>query len=345
MLRINLLLLSLCLMLSGCSQSQKLTAKQPFVAAFYNQENLFDTEDDPLIDDAEFLPGSPKKWTPERYQQKLGNMSKAISQIGNPAGPDIVGLSEVENEKTVKDLANQPSLKGNYGYVHFDSPDNRGIDVALLYKKSRFQVLNTQKYGVIDPANADFKTRDVLVVTGLVLPTQDTLTVLVNHWPSRRGGNESIYKRKLAAEVVKHICDSLMNRFDKDYILIMGDLNDEPNDESVNETLGAKPTPEQTRPGELFNTMYPLKEQGKGSHLYKGNWGMLDHIIISYDLLPQNNKKGISYVMGSATIFKADFLFETDPKYKGSPLRTYVGDKYLGGYSDHLPVYIYLKLK
>ena len=330
---------------NSCTHSQKLSTKRPLVIAFYNQENLFDTEDDPSIDDAEFLPGSPKKWTPERYQRKLENMSRVISQLGSPAGPDILGLCEVENAKTVQDLANQPVLNGSYGFVHFDSPDGRGIDVALLYRKDRFRPINQQSRRITDPDAPEFKTRDILVVTG-VLVTNDTMSILVNHWPSRRSGNTSVYKRKLAAQTAKSICDSLMKCFAKDYIVVMGDLNDEPDDESVRNVFGAKATQEQTLSEGFFNAMSPLKEQGKGSHLYKNQWGMLDQIILSYDLLPKHKAKGLAYISGSAAVFKADFLLETDPKYKGNPLRTYVGnDKYLGGYSDHLPVFIHLKLK
>lgn len=312
--------------------------------AFYNQENLFDTIDDPLTEDSEFLPGSKAQWTNERYVAKLNNMSRVIRSLNN--GADIIGLCEVENKKTVDDLAHYCGTGAKheaYGVVHFDSPDPRGIDVALMYRKSALTVLYAYPIRFVLP-RADYnRTRDILYVKG-ELPNKSVVHLFVNHFPSRREGTaESSYKRQFVAAELRQRVDSLLQKDKNAQIVIMGDFNDEPGDSSMNVVLKAACTSKDAEKTGLYNVMCPLKGAGLGSHLYRKEWGMLDQIIISSALLTDKNK--MHYVAESASIFKEEWMLEQSEKYKGQPFRTYVGSKYLGGFSDHLPVYIKLNLK
>jgi len=334
-------------MLSTAIFAQKKSNKIHTIA-FYNLENLFDTEDDPTIDDSEFLPTAPNQWDEAKYQKKLQNMAKAIASITN--APDILGLCEVENRRVLEDLVKQNDLKEkDYGIIHYNSPDERGIDVAMLYKKNRFKPFKESSIRINLPDTAD-KTRDVLFVSG-VLGKKDTLHLFVAHFPSRRGGQqESEPKRVFVASQIRERIDSLQKISPKANIIVMGDLNDEPTNKSIAETLNAKPYTENLKPNELFNAMGMLKAEGKGTHAYynskekKTEWSLLDQIILSPALL--NKKNNLQYVAGSATIHKPDFLLQTEPEqYRGQPLRTFAGKRYLAGYSDHLPVYVLVAVR
>lgn len=319
-------------------QAQKKNHKS-IIVGFYNLENLFDTIDDPATNDAEFLPEGTYKWTAERYQAKLSNMAKAIAAIGsdiNLEGPAIIGLAEVENPGVLQDLINTPPLKGKgYKIVHYDSPDERGIDVALLYKPSLFTVINSTSNRLVIPGEPGFYTRNQMVVTGKLEGEQ--LSLIVNHWPSRRSG--PAYREK-AAVLCRHLSDSLSVKYKNAKIIIMGDLNDDPTDNSVAVSLGAKGVKEKITKGELFDPMVVILENGSGSLTYKGKWNLFDQIIVSEPLLDMKTK-GWKY--DKAAVFSAPFLLEQEGKYAGNPLRTFVGEKYFGGYSDHLPVYLILK--
>jgi len=337
------------LLLSNNLLAQK-KIKNTYIIAFYNLENLFDTKDDPEIDDAEFLPEATNQWDEAKYQTKLQNMAKVIKTIGNTNSPDVLGLCEVENRLVLEDLISQNDLKDkNYGIVHYNSPDTRGIDVAMLYKKSSFRPFRESSIR-IDFPNDETKTRDVLLVSG-ILGKKDTLHIFVAHFPSRRGGQaESEQKRIFVASQVRARVDSLQINSHKANILIMGDLNDEPTDKSISEMLNAKASPTNLKPNELFNAMGMMKAEGKGTHAHyngkakKTEWTMLDQIIFSPPLLSKKNN--LKYVASSATIHKPDFLLQNEPEqFKGLPLRTFAGKKYLAGYSDHLPVYIRLIAK
>ncbi|KOY84806.1 hypothetical protein AD998_00360 [bacterium 336/3] len=321
--------------------------KNTFTIAFYNVENLFDTEDDPAIDDSEFLPTSENKWDNEKYQKKLVNMSSAISTLGSPQAPDILGLCEIENKRVIEDLIAQPALKNkNYGIVHYNSPDERGIDVGMIYKKDLFKPFAEKSCRIIFPEVKD-KTRDFLIVSG-ILGGKDTLHVFVAHFPSRRGGlKESEPKRIYVASQVKSKVDSIQKRSPKANIIVMGDLNDEPINKSIVETINAKPYSEGLKQGQMFNAMGVLKAEGKGTHAYYNGkekiteWNLLDQMILSSNLV--NKKSSLRYVLKSATIHKPETLMQQEPaQYKGQPLRTFAGKKYLGGYSDHFPVFIQL---
>ncbi len=329
-------ILLIAITLQACGQ--KPDAKRA-VIAFYNIENLFDTIDDPKTDDAQFLPDGLYEWTSERYAAKLSNMAKAIAGIGSEVsenGPTIIGLAEMENLQVLEDLIKTAPLdKSGYQIVHYDSPDERGIDVALLYKPGAFKVINSTSNRLVIPGEPDFYTRDQLVVTGEL--DGDLINVMVNHWPSRHSGPEY---RKAAARLSLHLSDSL-NRVQKNAkTFIMGDLNDDPADSSVFVVLGAKGQKDQVTKQGLFNPMWQIHRDGLGTLEYRGNWNLFDQIIISEALL---NTKGKGWKFEKAAIHNIALLKEQTGKYAGNPWRTFVGKKYLGGFSDHLPVYMILK--
>lgn len=309
--------------------------------AFYNLENLFDTIDQPEVDDAEFLPNGSYNWNSERYYYKLNHMSDVISKIGGElvkGGPIVIGFSEIENRSVVEDLTKQPALlPGNYGIVHYDSPDRRGVDVALIYQQDHFKVLFSKSYRLTIPDKPDFLTRDQLLVSGLL--DGELIHFIVNHWPSRRGGEKrSAPMRNAAASLTRHIADSLLNADSTAKIIIMGDLNDDPVNNSLRKFLKAKGSVEETKAGDLFNPMYKLFRDGIGSLAYRDSWNLFDQMIISYPLL--NDNTGLKFF--KAKVFNQPFLAQKEGSFAGYPWRTYVGTNFMGGYSDHFPVYLFL---
>ena len=318
------------------------TAQNTAIIGFYNVENLYDTEDDPLTDDSEFLPNGAYQWTPERYTQKLKNLAYAISEIGKAQGGVVVlGFSEIENERVLNDLVAQDVLKDlNYKVAHHDSPDLRGVDVAFIYQGNRFKVIEQKPFTLTIPDKPWFKTRDQLLLVG-VLEQTDTLYLIVNHWPSKRGGEASSAPlRMAAAKLTRSIVDSLQNQNPNAKILIMGDLNDNPNAKSVMNGLNAKGKIKDVKQGDLFNPMWKMYQDGIGSYAYQDSWDLIDQIIFSHALLqPKPN----SYKYVSAHVFSANFLKTKSGSYQGYPFRTYAGGNYAGGYSDHFPVYIILQ--
>ncbi|HLG03642.1 MAG TPA: hypothetical protein VI731_08615 [Bacteroidia bacterium] len=308
-------------------------AQKPFgTIAFWNVENLFDTIDDPAINDAEFLPGGKNKWTAERYKTKLNRLSKVILAMNTGRGPDLLGLAEVENYQVLCDLTTcMPLKRKKYGIVHYDSPDRRGIDVALIYKKDRFTVLGSKPIS-LSTSKDTFYTRDILLVKG-VLRGKDTLYIFVNHWPSRRGGQAaSEPKRMLAARVLRKAQDSILRMNPRAQMLAMGDFNDEPTDKSVRLLHEAEDIP-----GGFINLMDSLKAAGDGSYHYRKEKNMLDQILVTRSLLDQRHL----YVSRKPSIVKFDWT--TGQNYKNDdpgPLHTYAGSFYIGGYSDHYPVMV-----
>ena len=346
----KILLLALLPILAGCLnqwQSETGAADQAEVrVAFYNVENLFDTEDNPAQQDEEFLPDSKKQWTVERYQDKLNKLARVIAALNYPV---LLGLAEVENEAVLRDLVEHPDLaEAGYDLVHYDSPDARGIDVALLYRTAFFTPVSSQAIPVTFEED-NYKSRDLLLVSGTL--GQDakynTLHVLVNHWPSRRGGvAQSEPRRLLAAALARQTVDELLQTDATANVILMGDFNDEPTDRSITEGLRATGVTQKTDPFELFNTTAALDEAGQGTYQFRGNWNMLDQIILSTGLMENARKVADYYYLpASATVFTPEWLLQADGKYAGYPDRTYAGNKYLGGYSDHLPVYIELTNK
>lgn len=303
--------------------------------AFYNLENLFDTIDDPGKNDEEFLPSGANHWTAGRYQKKLANMAFVISQVGDEfikGGPTLLGVSEIENRLVLEDLIKTPALiNSGYDIVHYDSPDNRGVDVGLLYRKRDFIVINTVSARLTMPGEPDWKSRDQLVVTGLL--NGDTISVIVNHWPSR--GNQPPY-RAAAAHLSRKLTDSLYRVSSNARVVIMGDLNDDPVDESVHVILGAQGQEQKVKTGMLFNPMWKMFRDGIGSLAYRDSWNLFDQTILSEPLL---NGKDNSWRWYKTKVYNRPYLISREGQYAGYPFRTFAGGAYTGGYSDHLPVY------
>jgi hypothetical protein len=320
-----------------CGQAQK-TA----ILGFYNVENLYDTEKDLIADDSEFLPNGAYQWTLERYNQKLQNLAYAISQMGKEQGGVVVlGVCEVENERVLNDLVAQDALKPlKYKVAHHDSPDVRGVDVAFIYQGDRFEFISQKPHRLTIPDNPGFRSRDQLLLVG-VLDKTDTLYLIANHWPSKRGGEaRSAPLRMAAAKLTRSIVDSLLNLNPNAKIVIMGDLNDNPNSKSILTGLNAKGKISDTSPQDIFNPMIKMFKDGIGSYAYKDAWELIDQIMVSCAFLP-TNQTGYRFV--SAHVFSSNFLKTKTGSFQGYPFRTYAGGNYAGGYSDHFPVYIILR--
>ncbi|MBP8945561.1 MAG: endonuclease [Paludibacteraceae bacterium] len=317
------------------AQSQ---GKQNFKVVFYNTENFFDCFDDSLTNDAEFLPNGTRGWTFAKYKKKQNNIGKVITAIGGWDAPALVGLAEVENERCLIDLTRYSGLKNlHYKFLHFESPDPRGIDVVLLYQPQFFKPLISKPIPIHFSTSPQTKTRDILYAAGTI-PTGDTLHVFVCHFPSRLGGElESENKRREVAAILRTEVDSIYLAHPHPYIVIMGDFNDYPTNKSLLKTLRALPPSDSIYSENLYNLMYPLHIKGKGSHKYNGEWGALDQFIVSGALLKAGEK---FYTLPmDAHFFEADFLLEDDKTNLGKqPFRTYLGMKYQGGFSDHLPI-------
>jgi len=292
-------------------------AQESFRVMFWNVENLFDTKDDPQKNDNEFLPDAIRHWNYFRYRDKLKNLAKGIIASGREYVPDLVGLCEVENDSCLYDLTRRSPLReAGYRYVITDSPDQRGIDVALLYQRGSFRLLQHQSIRIPNKRLKKDPTRDILHVVGKVL-SGDSLDVFVCHMPSRRGGQaKSEPYRLLTARILKQAVDSVMAIRKSPHVVVMGDFNDYPTDKSMKILCSDD---------RLRNLMIDRKE---GTYRYRGEWGILDQFLVS-----ENVK------VKKVEILRHPFLLEEDEKYGGDkPFRTYNGMKYLGGFSDHLPV-------
>jgi len=306
---------------------------------FYNVENLFDTIDDPETIDEEYLAAGSNKWTEERYQNKLTNMSRVIADMAS--GVDILGLSEVENRGVLEDLVQSPNLKSKgYQIVHFNSPGRRGIDVALIYRQGVFLPFAISNIPIKDPDDVEFLTRDILWVKGLY--HGDTLHVAVNHWPSRRGGKED--KRILAAQSLRRAVDSVTNIYPSAKMVLMGDFNDDPSNKSLKKVLNATNKLSKDDPKMLFNASTETFKKGNGTLFYRGAWNLFDQIIISQSLM-QDNAEKYFYIKDSFRIFAADYMQEQKGENKGAPFRTFSRGVYKNGYSDHYPTLIFIGKK
>lgn len=317
-----------------------------FRILFYNTENLFDTVDDPLVDDAEFLPGSEKKWTEERYRTKLGQIARVLSDAGGDTLPVLAGFCEVENRKTMEDLiATNPLKNAGYRIVHRESPDRRGIDVALIYRSRYFQLLDYAFMPMRFPFDTAVRTRDVLYARGVLLGI-DTLHVFVNHWPSRSGGEvESRPLRVAAATAVRLKVDSVFSANPQARIVITGDFNDEPMDLSVTGGLRALLSYDHPGPGNLYEITPEVKKQSPGgTYKYKGVWNLLDHMVVSGSLL--DTTRQMYTRVSDIHVLHMDYLLENDTENLGvRPRRTYLGNYYQGGSSDHLPVCLDIRVR
>ncbi|MFK5958296.1 MAG: endonuclease [Lutibacter sp.] len=309
--------------------------KQAYTIAFYNLENLFDTKDDPNTLDDDFTPKGRKNWNNYRYKNKIRKLGNVIAQLGTARSfhsPAIVGVVEVENQQVLQDLVTSKNLKKhNYGIVHYDSPDERGIDVALLYKKELFEVLYSETFPLfLEAKNGDRDyTRDVLMVKGKL--NGELIYVLVNHWPSRRSGENSTEEKRIkAAQLNSFIIKKINSETENAKIIIMGDFNDDPSNISVKKHLVNDA---------FYNPMERLINTGNGTLNYKKTWHLFDQIIFSKNFFNIEKQK---HTFKYAEVFDKHFLKEWKGKYKGNPFRTYIGKWYQGGFSDHFPVYVYL---
>lgn len=332
------ILLSVGVAIPGVAQKKM----QQFGVAFYNLENLFDTiPNNPKGYDEEFTPAGKNKWDGNKYWSKIHNLAYTISQMPTkftPQGPAIIGVSEIENITVLEDLVADPQIKGwNLNIVHHDSPDNRGVDVGLLYNPKFFRVINTVNHRLSIDGMPKFKTRDQMCVVGLLGGVRTA--VIVNHWPSRRGGEQqSSYLREAAAALTRQIADSLLNVDPKMSIIVMGDLNDDPMNKSVAEVLPGRRNEKDVAAGEFFNPFWKKLDDGIGSYTYRGGWNLFDQILVNYNLLKGVN--GLKFQ--KAIVLNKEFLKQTDGQYKGYPLRTFAGGVWQNGYSDHFPTEIFL---
>ncbi len=329
---------------------------------FYNLENIFDTINDPKINDDEFTPSGARRWTGEKYRKKLENLARVISEIGtgeNPNAPTLLGGSEIENRQVLEDLVKQPKLiSKDYGIVHFDSPDRRGIDVALLYQKKHFKPTSYVNVPLMiyrdadqsakkdtdektdDELQADKEsrrvyTRDQLLVTGLL--DGEEVSVIVCHWPSRSGGEKrSSPYREAAAALTRRITDSLQAIKPDAKVIILGDLNDGSFNKSVKVGLGAKGKKSEVKEKGIYNPFESMANKGMGTIGYRDSWDIFDMIMVTEPLIREGYD---SWRYWKAGIYNKPYMITTSGQYKGYPLRSSQSEV---GFSDHFPVYIYL---
>lgn len=335
--KIKPLLCSICILLTLFQSGQAAERSTTLRIVSYNLENLFDCEDDPLTNDESFTPEGDHQWTPAKYRVKLNNLSRAITAAGEWHTPILIGLCEVENAKVVSELLNHTQLRhSGYQYLHKDSPDQRGVDVALAYLPTEYTPIKTFFLPV--HTGEGKPTRDILYSIGK-LNNGDTLHIFVNHWPSRYGGElESEDKRMSAALTLREKTDEILSQNEHAKIIIMGDFNDYPDNESIIDGLCAIAPQKNCIFDQLYNLAYPLHEKGGvGSHKFGGEWGMLDQIIVSGELL--NPDSSVFIQASQMRICKEAFLLKesaTGP----APRRSFLGNFFAYGYSDHLPVFI-----
>ncbi|OMQ12163.1 endonuclease [[Flexibacter] sp. ATCC 35103] len=358
-LRLYFYFIALLSFLISNGQSKKYTIH---TVAFYNFENLFDTINNPTTHDDEWTPNGAQHWTKEKYEQKLKNLAKVLSEIGTPENtnaPTIIGGSEIENRGVLEDLIKQPALLNiDYGIIHFDSPDKRGIDVALLYQKKYFRptsfsniplyiyknnaIANEQKKEDIDDEvevktenNNRIFTRDQLLITGFL--EGEEIHIIVNHWPSRSGGEKkSSPFREAAGNLNRKIIDSLQKINPNAKLLTMGDLNDGPFNRSVKVALGAKAKKNEVAEFGVFNPFEEMANKGMGTIAFRDSWDIFDQIIITESFIKPDFS---TFKFWKAGIFSKPYLIQTSGQYKGYPLRHTLTEV---GFSDHFPVYVYL---
>ncbi|MFO7575436.1 MAG: hypothetical protein R6W67_09810 [Bacteroidales bacterium] len=333
------ILISLMLPLVSAAQ-RDVPARSSVTVAFYNVENLFDTVDDPGTGDDEYLPESAKQWDARKYNKKLKDIAGTLGSLNKTELPGLIGLAEVENRKVLEDLVREsPLRRGKYEIVHFDSPDERGIDVALLYRPEEFTVVESRTIGISFTFDPEDRTRDILYIKGQ-LDDGKMYHVYVNHWPSRAGTErESEMRRITVAAALRKDIDNILNFENDARIIIMGDFNDEPTNRSLMQVLNATGKRKNFTYRDLYNLMYDSHNKSDaGTIAWRENWQMFDQIIVSFSLLSENG--GYYTDFESGALFSSDELLYTSETGFRSPNRTYVGDRYTGGVSDHLPVFV-----
>ncbi|RMA65843.1 hypothetical protein BXY75_0256 [Ulvibacter antarcticus] len=338
---LSLFAFSICLVSAQEKKNYKVNT-----IAFYNVENLFDYENDPITFDDDRTPDGKDHWTSEIYNAKLKNMAKVIAEIGSDVtgtSPAIVGVCEIENRRVLEDLVNQEALlQKDYGIIQFDSPDRRGIDVGLLYQKKLFTPTAYKAHELLIYDDNDVSkriyTRDQLLVSGML--DGEKIHIIVNHWPSRSGGEaRSRPKRIKAAKLNKKLIDSLFSDDPYAKIITMGDLNDDPTSPSVKDILKTKSEREDLQIKELYNPMEEMYKKGLGTLAWRDGWNLFDQTIVSSELMKKDYS---SYRFYKAGIYNKTYLANAQGQYKGYPYRSFGNGSFTGGYSDHFPVYLYL---
>ena len=342
--RLRILFVVLCCGVAFIVSAQKKFSV--YAVGFYNQENLFDTCHDEGKNDYDFLPTGSYRWNARKYTHKLQNMARALADLGTDMLPNIgcavIGLAEVENARALDDLVAQEPLRArNMKYVLIEGPDNRGIDCAMLYNPSLFTVNDVQLYPYVQEQEQDsaFYTRGFLTVQGTL--ANEAVSVIVCHWPSRYS---SSYYRESAARQVRAIKDRLLRENPDMKVFVMGDMNDDPTNKSMTDGLSCKPDVKKVGDNDMFNPWYNvLVKQGTGTLAYDGAWNLFDQIVMTPNLLDRKGTKDYSNLTYlKSQVFRRDYLIQMEGKYKGNPKRTHAGGVWLDGYSDHLPVVVYL---
>ena len=344
---------ALLLLMSLSASAQK--TQQNYVIGFYNFENLFDIYDDPVKNDSEFLPEGKNKWTQAKYEKKLHNMAKVIRSMAdnNKRWHTILGISEIENRLVIEDLVSQPEIAdANYQIVHYDSPDRRGVDVALLYKPDQFTYLDSESIPFdfnsdIDFSDTDtsyFKTRDILMVHGLI--AGEHFAFYVAHLPSRIGGKGGNLRSR-GAEIIYNHSREMEAKYPGIKIVAMGDMNDNPTDDSMAKYLHGQEHLENVTPTEFYSPYISMLKAGYGSLCYQGVWSIYDLELVNYNLAhapdgglkiqPVTKNHGKEYY---GVVFKRPWMTTQKGQYKGYPFRTFSNGAFVGGYSDHYPTYI-----
>lgn len=326
-----------------------------YVIGFYNLENLFDIYNDPAKNDEEFLPEGKNQWTEARYQKKLSNMAKVIRAMKEDNGRyhTILGVCEIENRLVLEDLVSDPQIsEANYQIVHHDGPDRRGVDVALLYKPEQFTFIESESIPfdfkdtkvdiTLDQAAQDyFRTRDILMVHGLI--ADERFAIYVTHLPSRIGGKGQDLRSR-GAEIIYNHSRGMEEKYPGIKIVVMGDMNDNPTDDSQSYWLRGRRTIEEMKPDDFFNPFTIMLEDGYGSLAYQGEWNIYDIIQVNYNLAraPEGGLVIRPIVKNKyyGRVFKKSFMTQQSGQYKGTPFRTFSNGAFVGGYSDHYPTYI-----
>jgi len=330
----------------GVGAQEKKYNYRVYGVGFYNLENLFDTINNNGKYDHEFSPSGARQWDGRKYWSKISNLAQVIAQMTSPTtpmGPAVLGVSEIENKSVLDDLVRDPQIrKWGLQVVHHDSPDRRGVDVGLLYNPRFFRFESVTNHTLTIAGKPEFRTRDQMCVTGMLGDRR--VSIIVNHWPSRLGGQEqSSYLREAAADLSKHIADSVWAVDPGRGVIIMGDLNDDPDDKSVAVNLGAKKEAKNVKPHEFYNPWWRLlRDKGVGTLAYKGSWNLFDQIVVSGNLLDENAGE-LDLRLFKHQVHNFDFLFDRQGARQGQPLRTYSGGVWLNGYSDHFPTEVFFK--
>ena len=321
-------------------------AQKPYKVVFYNFENLFDTINDPDVLDEEFTPEGLKRWNSTKYNKKIANLERVLFDIAveDKDFPAVIGVSEIENRNVMEDVIAQSKLAhADYRVVHYDSPDLRGVDVGFYYRPDVFKLEGSAPIPFHMPELPDFRTRDFVTMWGTI--DSEPFFFLVSHWPSRLGGKEaSDPKRMAAARRVKEIVDSVQCANPATKVVVMGDLNDDATDDSIVIGLSAKGKIKDLQPGDMFNPFIALLKAGYGTLAYRDSWNLFDNIVVSANLVdaPAGTLRLLAVGKFYGGIFRRPYMIQKSGQYKGYPLRTFVGNDFQGGFSDHFPVYIYI---